>query len=80
VTSRFVSAYVDIDLSEFDDQEVFAEASARGLDLLPADIVNDLAFALQHGDCPQALIYLDALAAGNRVLLDAVDKGRRRLR
>lgn len=76
-----VSAYIQVDLSEFDDEDVLRYArSLSGFDSDDADTVRELATAIEIGDRFSAHVLLDRLVRESAALRQAADLGRRQRR
>ncbi|HWW56394.1 MAG TPA: hypothetical protein VN047_05845 [Sphingopyxis sp.] len=74
---------VEVDLSDFETDDLRAECRSRGIDdSTGIDVisVSDLAHAIASGATELALHYLDSMVADSTSLRHAVEIGRRRKR
>lgn len=76
--SKTIETTVEIDLDEFTDEEIWKEVQVRGLGLREGNEVADLAHAIEREDKAEALACLLAIIRGSPMLVEAMERGRRR--
>lgn len=77
--AKLVMVKAEVDLADFDDEDIREEAYRRGLDFGQEEIA-DLATLIKEGDAPMAIIVLSQLVGDSPTLRNAIDLGVSRAR
>lgn len=77
--SRRKYVEVEVDLEEFEDEDIREEAQRRGLDFGQEEIA-DLATLIKEGDAAMAILVLNQLVGDSQTLRNAIELGVSRAR